>query len=92
MSKQTGDDSAFGVAAGSAVYHLIEEGWEMRADDEALDSGCASWWRLDSHPSGRWMIGAPYTRQLFVPIRRAGKYHYAPNNRNLPLTTNRKRL
>lgn len=71
-------------ATGSAAHHLIEDGWEMRADDEALDSDCASWWRLDSHPSARWMIGAPYTRQLFVPIRRAGMYPYVPNKTDKP--------
>ena len=79
MSNKGQTPTALDVPAGSAVYHLIDEGWEMRADDEALDNDCASWWRLDSHPSGRWMIGAPYTRQLFVPIRRAGMYPYVPN-------------
>ncbi len=53
-------------------YHLLEELWIIRADDEALDHDCQSWWRMDSHPSGRWMIGKPYTRNLFVPMRRPG--------------------
>lgn len=52
--------------------HLIDDKWIMRADDEALDNDCETWWRLDSHHSGRWMIGAPYNRNFFVPIRRAG--------------------
>lgn len=45
----------------------------MRADDEALDHDCNGWWRLDSHHSGKWMIGKSYNRNFFVPIRRAGK-------------------
>lgn len=52
--------------------HLIDDGWPMRPDDEALEPDCNSWWRLDSHPSGKWMIGAKYNRNLFVPIRRSG--------------------
>ena len=52
--------------------HLIDDGWIMRADDEALHHDCQTWWRLDSNPSGKWMIGAPYARGLFVPIRRNG--------------------
>ena len=73
MSTKGQTPPALDEAAGSAQYHLIEEGWVMRADDEALEPDCTSWWRLDSHPIGRWMIGAEYTPTLFVPIRRAGK-------------------
>ena len=34
---------------------------------------CVTWWRLDSHPSGKWMIGKEYSNRLFVPIRRPGQ-------------------
>jgi hypothetical protein len=71
---ENGRPGSLGLATGSAIErHLIDDGWIMRADDEALDHDCAGWWRLDSHHSGKWMIGKPYNRNFFVPIRRAGK-------------------
>jgi hypothetical protein len=60
-------------ATGSASYHLIENDSIMEASDEALDDNCETWWRLDSHPSGKWMIGKEYSNRLFVPIRRPGQ-------------------
>ena len=75
MSNDTtkSETPALALAQGSAILrHLIDDGCVMRADDEALSDDCQSWWRLDSHPCGRAMVGRPYDRGIFVPIRRNG--------------------
>lgn len=56
----------------SLAYHLLDDGVEMQPSDEALSHDCLSWRRLDADESGHALIGRPYSRFAFVPIRRAG--------------------
>lgn len=80
-----------GRLVGGNEYHLLENGTMIRPDDEALNHDCQSWWRMDSHLSGKHMIGARYTNNLFVPMRRPGPRPAltitgleTPNNSNQP--------
>lgn len=66
-AKVDGDDSSVGI------YHLIDNGAILLPSDECLNDDCVTWWRLDSHPSGKHLIGNPHNVGFLCPMRRTGK-------------------